>query len=59
LAAKEGSARFHGVKKLGVPEVAQGAKHPFIGGIISYNASPLRTIAVESRVVVMKGPQRV
>jgi len=58
LAAEKRSALLHGVKKLGVSEVSQSAKHPFIGGIIPHNAPSIPPIPVKARVVAVKGPQR-
>ncbi len=58
LAAKKGSALLHRVKKLGIPQVAQGTEDPIIRGIISYNAPSIPAIPVKARVVAVEGPQR-
>jgi len=58
LAAEKRSALLHGVKKLGVAQIAQSAKDPFICGIIPCNAPSIPAIPVKARVVAVEGPQR-
>ena len=58
LAAEKRSALLHGVKKLGVAQIAQGAKHPLIRGIIPHNTPSIPAIPIKARVVAVEGPQR-